>query len=100
MVKCLFSNGPDNGHSCPKTCGVTSGCLSFEDHLVDSNFTSGEGTVHVLQMEHDEDTSTTQSTLTDMTSVIVFKQCTFKQATKLLYCTLLKLDYIALIIVN
>ena len=30
------------------------GCLSFEDHLVDSIFTTGEGTVHALQMEHDE----------------------------------------------
>ena len=44
------------------------GCLSFEDHLGDSIFTTGEGTVHALQMEHDEDTSTTQSTSSAMTS--------------------------------
>ena len=52
----------------PQKCRVTSGCLSFEDHLVDSILTTGEGTVHALQMEHDEDTSTTQSTSSAMTS--------------------------------
>ena len=51
VVKFSFSNEPHNVHSCPKTCGVTSGCLSFEDHLVDSSFTTGEGTVHALQMD-------------------------------------------------
>ena len=60
VVKCSFCNGPHNVRSCPKKCEVTSGCLSFEDHLVDCIFTTGEGTVHALQMEHDEDNSTTQ----------------------------------------
>ena len=68
MVKCPFCNGPHNVHSCPQRLEVTSGCVSFENHLVECIFTTGEGTDQGVQMEHDEDTVTTQQASTHMAS--------------------------------
>ena len=69
-----FCNGPHNVRSCPQRLVVTSGCVSFEDHLVECIFTTREGTDQRVQMEHDEDTATTQQASTHM----AFKQCAFK----------------------
>ena len=51
MVKCSFCNGPHNVRSCPQRLEVTSGYVSFEDHLVESIFTTGEGTDQGVHMK-------------------------------------------------
>ena len=67
-ILCLFCNGPHNVSSCPQRLEVTSGCISFKDPLVECIFTTGEGTDQGVQMEHDEDTATSQQASTHMAS--------------------------------
>ena len=68
MVKCSFCNEPHNVRSCPRKLEVTSGCVSFEDHLVESIFTTGEGTDQGVHMKYDEDTAIAQQPSTHMAS--------------------------------
>ena len=68
VVKCSFCNGPHNVRSCPQRLEVTSGCVSFEDHLVECIFTTGEGMDQGVHMEYDEDTAIAQQPSTHMAS--------------------------------
>ena len=68
VVQCSFCNGPHNVRSCPQRLEVTSGCVSFEDHLVECIFTTGEGTDQGVHMEYDEDTAISQQSSTHMAS--------------------------------
>ena len=67
VVKCSFCNEPHNVRSCPQRLEVTSGCVSFGGHLVESIFTTGEGTDQGVHMEY-EDTAIAQQPSTHMAS--------------------------------